>query len=84
MLSENLRCLYSRLADYEGSGVVLHDAAVTGILAVLKAAIEDAEELEARPVPPTDQSIGTLPANVVKIASILARKGVKTGSGDAA
>ena len=78
MLSEDLQSLYSRMGEYTDSGMVLDPQGVEMVRAILKAAIEDAEELESRTVPFADQ-VTELPDNVVQIAKVLARKGVHVG-----
>lgn len=79
MISQNLQSLRDRLHEYVDTGVQLDAKAVFMICAVLEAAIDDAQELEARTVPVADQ-VGDLPENVVRIATALARKGVRVGA----
>ena len=78
MLSEKLRNLGDRLAEYEHAGLQLAPEGVAAIRAVLEACAEDARALEGREVPPPDR-VGDLPGNVVRLAAMLARKGVHVG-----
>ncbi len=88
MLSDNLRTLQGHLLECRDTGMELDAPAVVAVCAILEAAIYDAEQLEARPVPPVDR-LAELPPNVVRLARVLDRKGVRvgprpTGGGDAA
>lgn len=87
MLSEDLKCLFHFLDDFVDTGVELNGEVVFKLCSSLEAAIEDAKELESRTVPIPDQ-IAELPDNVVRIATLLDRKGVRAGcaptGGDAA
>jgi hypothetical protein len=81
MLSENLKTLRSHLARYRDAGMKLHPQAIEGIVAILDAAIEDAEALESCAVAPIAQ-VTELPANVLRLATKLHRKGVRLGTTD--
>ena len=80
MLSQNLQSLRDRLHEYVDTGMQLDPKGVFTVCAILEAAIDDAEELESRTVPVSDQ-VTDLPDNVVRIATALARKGVRVGPG---
>jgi len=69
MLSENLRSLADRLRPYAATGMRIQPSDMTMVCAIIEAAVDDAEELEARTVPIIDRQPGALPANVVHFKS---------------
>ncbi|SDH94940.1 hypothetical protein, partial [Roseospirillum parvum] len=78
MLSENLETLAAEI-DSRGrqSGLMMAPAAVIAICEVLRGCAEQARALEGRPVPFCQR--GEPPAEVVDLARVLARRGVRTG-----
>ncbi|WP_142848380.1 hypothetical protein [Telmatospirillum sp. J64-1] len=89
MLSNDLDSLSRTLAQAVEKGLV-SDALVTCAALLLRSRAEDARALEAVAMPARARiTQADLPDNVIEIASILHRKGVRTGAqlptgGDAA
>ena len=65
MLSDNLRALRDHLMPYLGVGVELNGAAVTAIVAILDAAVDDAHALQANTAPAGSEPVGD--DNVVQL-----------------
>lgn len=89
MLSENIDALRGSLAAYSDTGMVLEPLAVTNICMLLASFAHDAQQLEQSVVPPSVRLTGhDLPEGVVRIATVLAKQGVRvgfpSGGGDAA
>ncbi len=80
MLSENLQALVARLKPYREGGIEISSKGVELFVALLEAAVEDAEALEASVVPPVPR-LDELPPNVIRIAQVLNRQGVRLGAG---
>ena len=79
MLSSKLKSLHGKLNQYTDSGVAMDCHGVKRFCSVLKAAIEEAENLECGIVP-TAGRITNPSDNVIRIAKILHQKGVRTGA----
>ncbi|BAE49254.1 hypothetical protein [Paramagnetospirillum magneticum] len=89
MLSNKIEALRERLVIYRGEGLVLEPQGVDTICAMLAAFAYDARQLEQSAVSDLAKAGDDLPENVVQIATVLARKGVRVGprpigGGDAA
>lgn len=69
MLSQSLSCLRSQLEKYRHTGAVFNAPAVVAVIALLDAAIGDAEALEASAIAPAARlDDDELPDNVVRLA----------------
>ena len=79
MLSSKLKSLHGKLNQYTDSGVAMDCHGVKRFCAVLKAAIEEAESLECGIVP-TAGRIKNPSDNVTRLATVLDRRGVRTGA----
>ncbi|HEY9081309.1 hypothetical protein [Magnetovibrio sp.] len=67
MLSRNLEALFEHLKPYAKTGINADPSHVFMICAIIQSAIDDAKNLEARPIPLIDQQHeGGLPDNVVR------------------
>lgn len=87
MLSENVSALADHLRRYADSGVQMDALAVSSIVAILDACVEDAQALERGVVAPAARlQAACLPPGVIAIARRLHRQGVRVGAdgGDAA
>lgn len=89
MLSENIEALAGHLRLYADSGVQMDALAVSSIVAILDACVEDARALERGVVAPAARlQADDLPPGVIAIAHRLHRQGVRVGAagdgGDAA
>lgn len=70
MLSQSLACLRGHLDKYRHTGAVFDAPAVVAVIALLDAAIGDAEALEASAIAPAARlDDDELPANVVRLAA---------------
>ncbi|SDH90051.1 hypothetical protein [Roseospirillum parvum] len=78
MLSQTLDALAADLAEGGGeTGVVLAPAQAAALCEVLNDCAEQARALEGQPVPVGQRA--ELPPEVVDLAQLLARRGVRTG-----
>lgn len=90
MLSHDIQALADRFASYRLGGMQISPEGVAHLVTCLQDLVQKAERLEAAKVSPSVQLTGhDLPDNVVRIAAVLARKGVMVGprpvgGGDAA
>ena len=84
MLSQELESLYDWLSQYQSTG--LHELThrdIENVCAILKAASQDARQLESIPVKICGQT-DPVPRSVIRLAQNLNRKGVKVGMGNSA
>lgn len=90
MLSHDLKALSDRFSSYQLGGMEITPEGVADLVACLKDLALQADQLEAATIAPAAKLSGhDLPDNVVRIATVLARKGVTVGprpvgGGDAA
>lgn len=80
MLSEDLKNTGRRYAAYLDTGLIMTESHVANLVSFFEAAATMARQLEAAQVPASARlTDDDLPANVINIARVLDRRGVRTG-----
>ncbi|GHU04276.1 hypothetical protein FACS1894205_2230 [Alphaproteobacteria bacterium] len=77
MISDDLRLLWKIFAPYDQRGTYITPALVQSIIRNLQSLEEQAEAIENSLISPVAMADESLPENVIRIARILNRQGVR-------